>query len=56
MADETVVAVLVLPVPSIIPVPVAHLGLFTSTIHASSLAPLAVAYTAEWDDHHQMNS
>lgn len=47
LADELVVAVLVLLVPLFIPIPVMALGLFTSAIQALVFATLAAAYIAE---------
>ncbi|WP_253188507.1 F0F1 ATP synthase subunit A [Leptolyngbya sp. 'hensonii'] len=47
LADELVVAVLVLLVPLFIPLPVMLLGLFTSAIQALVFATLAAAYIAE---------
>ncbi len=47
LADELVVAVLVLLVPLFIPVPVMMLGLFTSAIQALVFATLAGAYIHE---------
>lgn len=47
LADELVVAVLVLLVPLFVPVPVMALGLFTSAIQALVFATLAAAYIHE---------
>ncbi|MGB3692558.1 MAG: F0F1 ATP synthase subunit A [Spirulinaceae cyanobacterium] len=47
LADELVVAVLVLLVPLFIPLPVMALGLFTSAIQALIFATLAAAYIGE---------
>ncbi|MEL6440255.1 MAG: F0F1 ATP synthase subunit A [Cyanobacteria bacterium J06621_8] len=47
LADELVVAVLVLLVPILIPLPVMALGLFTSAIQALVFATLAAAYIHE---------
>jgi F-type H+-transporting ATPase subunit a len=47
VADELVVAVLVLLVPLFIPLPVMALGLFTSAIQALVFATLAAAYIHE---------
>ncbi len=47
LADELVVAVLVLLVPLFIPIPVMMLGLFTSAIQALVFATLAGAYIHE---------
>jgi F-type H+-transporting ATPase subunit a len=47
LADELVVAVLVLLVPFIIPMPVMLLGLFTSAIQALVFATLAAVYIGE---------
>ncbi len=47
LADELVVAVLVLLVPLFVPLPVMVLGLFTSAIQALIFATLAAAYIAE---------
>ncbi|MCY7282278.1 MAG: F0F1 ATP synthase subunit A [Cyanobacteria bacterium CAN_BIN43] len=47
LADELVVAVLVLLVPLIVPIPVMLLGLFTSAIQALVFATLAGAYIHE---------
>ncbi len=53
LADELVVAVLVLLVPLFIPLPVMALGLFTSAIQALVFATLAGAYIHEaLVDHH----
>ncbi|MDX2100823.1 MAG: F0F1 ATP synthase subunit A [Leptolyngbyaceae cyanobacterium bins.59] len=61
LADELVVAVLVLLVPLFIPLPVMLLGLFTSAIQALVFSTLAATYIAEameghggegHDDHH----
>jgi F-type H+-transporting ATPase subunit a len=52
LADELVVAVLVLLVPLFIPLPVMALGLFTSAIQALIFATLAAAYIGEaMEDH-----
>jgi F-type H+-transporting ATPase subunit a len=52
-ADESVVAVLVSLVPSIVPVPMMPLGLFTSAIQALIFATLAAAYIGEsMEGHH----
>ncbi len=52
-ADESVVAVLVSPVPLIVPVPMMPLGLFTSAIQALIFATLAAAYIGEsMEGHH----
>nr|UGO88512.1 ATP synthase CF0 subunit IV [Corydalis ternata] len=47
LADELVVLVLVSLVPSVIPIPVMFLGLFTSGIQALIFATLAAAYIGE---------
>lgn len=47
LADELVVAVLVLLVPLFVPLPVMLLGLFTSAIQALIFATLAAAYIGE---------
>jgi F-type H+-transporting ATPase subunit a len=47
LADELVVAVLVLLVPLFVPVPVMMLGLFTSAIQALVFSTLAAAYIHE---------
>jgi len=47
LADELVVAVLVLLVPLFVPLPVMALGLFTSAIQALIFATLAAAYIGE---------
>jgi F-type H+-transporting ATPase subunit a len=47
LADELVVAVLVLLVPLFIPIPVMMLGLFTSAIQALVFSTLAAAYIHE---------
>ena len=47
LADELVVAVLVLLVPLFVPLPVMILGLFTSAIQALIFATLAAAYIGE---------
>src|SRR4028118_1043827 len=57
LADELVVAVLVLLVPLFVPLPVMALGLFTSAIQALIFATLAAAYIGEaleehGEDHH----
>nr|YP_010189022.1 AtpI [Ptychomnion cygnisetum]QZJ47825.1 AtpI [Ptychomnion cygnisetum] len=53
LADELVVAVLISLVPSIIPIPMMFLGLFTSAIQALIFATLAAAYIGEsLEDHH----
>ncbi len=53
LADELVVAVLVLLVPLFVPLPVMALGLFTSAIQALIFATLAAAYIGEaMEDHH----
>ena len=59
LADELVVAVLVLLVPLFVPLPVMALGLFTSAIQALVFATLAAAYIHEatagdgGDEHHE---
>nr|UTS56995.1 ATP synthase CF0 subunit IV [Schizaea tenella] len=53
LADEPVVAVLVSPVPSIVPVPMMLPGLLTSAIQALIFATLAAAYIGEsMEGHH----
>jgi F-type H+-transporting ATPase subunit a len=53
LADELVVAVLVILVPLIVPIPLILLGLFTSAIQALVFATLAGAYIGEAvEDHH----
>ncbi|KAH6777215.1 ATP synthase CF0 A subunit [Perilla frutescens var. frutescens] len=53
LADELVVVVLVSLVPSVIPIPVMFLGLFTSGIQALIFATLAAAYIGEsMEGHH----
>nr|YP_010463794.1 ATP synthase CF0 subunit IV [Anemia phyllitidis]UUL71061.1 ATP synthase CF0 subunit IV [Anemia phyllitidis] len=53
LADELVVAVLVSLVPSIVPVPMMLLGLFTSAIQALIFATPAAAYIGEsMEGHH----
>jgi F-type H+-transporting ATPase subunit a len=53
LADELVVAVLVILVPLFVPLPVMALGLFTSAIQALIFATLASAYIGEAiEDHH----
>jgi F-type H+-transporting ATPase subunit a len=53
LADELVVAVLVLLVPLFVPLPVMALGLFTSAIQALIFATLAAAYIGEaLEEHH----
>ncbi len=53
LADELVVAVLVLLVPLFVPLPVMALGLFTSAIQALIFATLAASYIGEaLEDHH----
>ncbi|KAH1091567.1 hypothetical protein J1N35_018824 [Gossypium stocksii] len=47
LADELVVVVLVSLVPSVVPIPVMFLGLFTSGIQALIFATLATAYIGE---------
>nr|YP_010214073.1 ATP synthase CF0 subunit IV [Cecarria obtusifolia]UBN07798.1 ATP synthase CF0 subunit IV [Cecarria obtusifolia] len=47
LADELVVVVLVSLVPSVIPIPVMFLGLFTSGIQALIFSTLAAAYIGE---------
>jgi F-type H+-transporting ATPase subunit a len=47
LADELVVAVLVLLVPLLVPIPIMALGLFTSAIQALVFATLAGAYIHE---------
>jgi len=61
LADELVVAVLVLLVPLFIPLPVMALGLFTSAIQALVFATLAAAYIHEsleghGEEHHEEHS
>ncbi len=51
LADELVVAVLVLLVPLFVPLPVMALGLFTSAIQALIFATLAGAYIGESLEH-----
>ncbi len=52
LADELVVAVLVLLVPLFVPLPLMVLGLFTSAIQALIFATLAAAYIGEaMEDH-----
>lgn len=56
LADELVVAVLVLLVPLFVPLPVMLLGLFTSAIQALVFATLAAAYiheAIEVGEHHE---
>lgn len=56
LADELVVAVLVLLVPLFVPLPVMLLGLFTSAIQALVFATLAAAYiheSLEVGEHHE---
>ncbi|KAI3875899.1 hypothetical protein MKX03_024719 [Papaver bracteatum] len=53
LADELVVVVLVSLVPSVVPIPVMFLGLFTSEIQAFIFATLAAAYIGEsMEGHH----
>nr|YP_010760311.1 ATP synthase CF0 subunit IV [Cuscuta pacifica]WEY30299.1 ATP synthase CF0 subunit IV [Cuscuta pacifica] len=53
LADELVVVVLVSLVPSVVPIPVMLLGLFTSGLQALIFATLAAAYIGEsMDDYH----
>ncbi len=53
LADELVVAVLVLLVPLFVPLPAMILGLFTSAIQALIFATLAATYIGEAiEDHH----
>ncbi|CAM6031834.1 unnamed protein product [Sphagnum tenellum] len=53
LADELVVAVLISPVPLVIPIPMMFLGLFTSAIQALIFATLAAAYIGEsMEGHH----
>nr|YP_010760431.1 ATP synthase CF0 subunit IV [Cuscuta nevadensis]WEY30419.1 ATP synthase CF0 subunit IV [Cuscuta nevadensis] len=53
LADELVVVVLVSLVPSVVPIPVMLLGLFTSGIQALIFATLAAAYIGESiEDYH----
>ncbi|MBV9387263.1 MAG: F0F1 ATP synthase subunit A [Chroococcidiopsidaceae cyanobacterium CP_BM_ER_R8_30] len=47
LADELVVAVLVLLIPLFVPIPIMALGLFTSAIQALVFATLAAAYIHE---------
>lgn len=47
LADELVVAVLISPVPPVIPIPMMPLGLFTSAIQAPIFATPAAAYAGE---------
>ncbi|CBN57629.1 MULTISPECIES: F0F1 ATP synthase subunit A [Kamptonema] len=61
LADELVVAVLVLLVPLFVPLPVMLLGLFTSAIQALVFATLAGAYIHEameghGEEHHEEHS
>ncbi|HEY9596557.1 MAG TPA: F0F1 ATP synthase subunit A [Cyanophyceae cyanobacterium] len=61
LADELVVAVLVLLVPLFVPLPVMALGLFTSAIQALVFATLAAAYIHEaieghGDEEHEEHS
>jgi F-type H+-transporting ATPase subunit a len=54
LADELVVAVLVLLVPLIVPLPLMVLGLFASAIQALIFATLAASYIGEaMEDHHE---
>jgi F-type H+-transporting ATPase subunit a len=53
LADELVVAVLVLLVPLFVPLPVMALGLFTSAIQALIFATLAAAYIGEAIEDHE---
>lgn len=53
MADEFVVVVLVSLVPSVVPIPVMFLGLFTSGIQALIFATLAAAYIGESMEGHE---
>ena len=53
LADELVVAVLVLLVPLFVPLPVMALGLFTSAIQALIFATLAAAYIGEAIEEHE---
>jgi len=52
LADELVVAVLVLLVPLFVPLPLMVLGLFTSAIQALIFATLAAAYIGEAMEEH----
>jgi len=53
LADELVVAVLVLLVPLFVPLPLMVLGLFLSAIQALIFATLAAAYIGEaLEEHH----
>ena len=53
LADESVVLVLVSLVPSVVPIPIMLLGLFTSSVQALIFATLAVAYIGEsMEGHH----
>nr|UXR11997.1 ATP synthase CF0 subunit IV [Christisonia kwangtungensis] len=52
LADELIVVVLVSLVPSVIPIPVMFLGLFTSGIQALIFATLAAAYIGESTESH----
>ena len=53
LVDELLVLVLVSLVPSVVPIPVMLLGLFTSNIHALIFATLTVAYIGEsMEGHH----
>ncbi|KAL8214555.1 hypothetical protein R6Q57_004004, partial [Mikania cordata] len=53
LADELAVVVLVSLVPSVVPIPVMFLGLFTSGIQALIFATLAAAYIGEsMEGHH----
>nr|YP_010881244.1 ATP synthase CF0 subunit IV [Fossombronia foveolata]WIA67197.1 ATP synthase CF0 subunit IV [Fossombronia foveolata] len=53
LADELVVAVLISPVPLVIPIPMMFLGLFTSGIQALIFATPAAAYIGEsLEGHH----
>jgi F-type H+-transporting ATPase subunit a len=52
LADELVVAVLVLLVPLFIPLPAMVLGLFTSAIQALIFATLAASYIGEAVEEH----
>jgi F-type H+-transporting ATPase subunit a len=61
LADELVVAVLVLLVPLFVPIPVMMLGLFTSAIQALVFSTLAAAYIHEaleghGEEHHEEHS
>ncbi|KAL6557696.1 hypothetical protein OROMI_018046 [Orobanche minor] len=53
LADELVVVVLVSLVPSVVPIPVMFLGLFTSGIQALIFATLAAAYIGESMEGHR---